>query len=83
MTSVRLPGHGLWSEGWPVDATPGHWPGWRQRQHRSGRGRGLCECGEMSPELDSAAARKRWHRDHKAAVRARQQEERECCDAAT
>ena len=29
-----------------------------------------CECGERAPTLPSDAARKRWHREHKEAVRA-------------
>jgi hypothetical protein len=70
-TSTRLPGHGLWREGWPVIATPGQGPGWREGLHRGDIGRALCECGEMSEPLLSAAERKRWHRDvHKPAVRA-------------
>ena len=32
-------------------------------------GKALCQCGEWSPVLPSTAARKRWHTDHKAAVR--------------
>jgi hypothetical protein len=31
-------------------------------------GRGECSCGERSPVLESNAARKRWHREHKAEV---------------
>ena len=68
--STRLSGHALWSEGWPVEATPGHSPGWRSLSHRSDAGRALCECGEMSPVLDSVNKRKRWHREvHKEQVR--------------
>jgi hypothetical protein len=69
-TSTRVAGHGLWSEGWPVIATPGQGPGWRPGSHRGDIGRALCECGEMSEPLLSAAERKRWHREHKEAVRA-------------
>lgn len=69
-TGTGIAGHGLWSEGWPVDATPGHGQGWQPGRFRSDVGRALCECGEMSPVLDSAAERKRWHRDvHKAEIR--------------
>jgi hypothetical protein len=68
-TSTRLPGHVLWSEGWPVETTPGHGPGWRSLSRRAGPGRALCECGEMSPVLDSANGRKRWHREHKDLIR--------------
>ena len=67
--STRLAGHSLWSEGWPVEATPGHGVGWRSMSHRSGAGRALCECGEMSPVLDSVNKRKRWHKEvHKPEV---------------
>lgn len=34
----------------------------------NGTGHGRCECGGRSPELPSTAARKRWHREHKAQV---------------
>jgi len=67
--STRLPGHALWSEGWPVETDPRSNAGWRPLNHRSGPGRALCECGEMSPVLGSANERKRWHRDtHKPAI---------------
>lgn len=70
-TSTRLPGHGLYAEGWPVEADPGSSQGWRPGRHRGDIGRALCECGEMSGPLLSSAERKRWHRDvHKPAVRA-------------
>lgn len=39
-----------------------------------GRGRALCECGSVSPPLDSANQRKKWHREHKAEVSATRQE---------
>jgi hypothetical protein len=69
-TSTRLPGHGLYREGWPV-ISPEQGRGWHPAPRRSDIGRALCECGEMSEPLLSAAERKRWHRGHKAAVRAR------------
>lgn len=34
------------------------------------QGHGRCSCGDASPCLDSGAARKRWHAEHKAEVRA-------------
>ena len=40
----------------------------------AGRGRALCECGSVSPRLDSANQRKKWHREHKAEVSATRQE---------
>ncbi len=70
--STRLAGHALWSEGWPVEATPGHGEGWRPGRRSADVGRALCECGEMSPVLDSVNERKRWHREiHKPEIRAR------------
>ncbi len=69
-TSTRLPGHGLYREGWPV-ISPDHAYGWKPAQHRADIGRALCECGEMSEPLMSAAERKRWHREvNKPSVRA-------------
>jgi len=40
-----------------------------------GTGIGGCSCGARSPELPSGAARKQWHRDHKAEVLRKQQEQ--------
>lgn len=40
-----------------------------QSWHKNGPGSGKCSCGEMSPELPTRAARKRWHREHKEAIR--------------
>lgn len=50
---------------------------------KSGPGPGRCECGAISPELPSTAARQRWHRDHKQAVINAEwdQREREARDA--
>ena len=62
---TQIPGHGLHAEGKPfIGDGRGGWtrPDW-------GIGYGLCSCGEASPEqLDSDAARKRWHREHKEQV---------------
>lgn len=62
-TTTLLKGHGLRHEG----------------RHRTSAGYvaggmapGKCSCGEKSDPLPSAAARKRWHRDHKDKVRAAQ-----------
>lgn len=67
----RLTGHGLRSEGAPFERREGRW----SHVHRgivrsSGTGRALCECGATSGVLDSGNARKAWHREHKAEVRA-------------
>jgi hypothetical protein len=40
-------------------------------RNRNGEGSTRCTCGALSPVLPSTAARKRWHREHKDAVRAR------------
>lgn len=34
-----------------------------------GPGRGKCSCGALSEILPTRAARKRWHREHKDAIR--------------
>lgn len=56
--TTRVAGHTLRNEGQAYDAA-----GWRTRI-----GVGRCSCGEESPVLDSNAARKRWHREHKAQI---------------
>ena len=38
------------------------------RFNRTGPGVGGCTCGVHSEELPSRAARKRWHKEHKAGV---------------
>lgn len=62
---MRVAGHELRMEGAPFnDAGVWNWP-----YRRTGPGRGLCSCGDLSEELPSAAARKRWHRAHKEQVK--------------
>lgn len=71
-TNTRLSGHELQYEGAPyrlegrravrIDSS--------YYATRAGEGRGLCSCGAYSKVLPSAAARKRWHAEHKDAVRA-------------
>lgn len=39
-----------------------------QSFNRTGSGIGGCSCGARSEELPTRAARKRWHKDHKAGV---------------
>lgn len=58
-------GHGLMHEGAPHDAAGRLRPsqGWYVRS--SGRGRAKCRCGALSEVLESGAARKRWHVQHK------------------
>jgi hypothetical protein len=36
---------------------------------RHGEGTTSCSCGEQSPVLPTTAARQRWHREHKDAIR--------------
>lgn len=69
--NLRVPGHGLLHEGGPF-LLPGccasadvETPA---RNHYDRIGHGVCRCGEQSPCLDSGAERKRWHREHRAAV---------------
>ena len=62
---TQIRGHGLQSEGKPYgDSGEGGWMHLYQRHV----GVGLCSCGATSEVLASDAARKRWHREHKAAV---------------
>jgi hypothetical protein len=66
-TNIR--GHALRSEG------AAHIPGKPEEEQsawircRGHIGYGVCECGDASPCLWSAAARKRWHAEHKATIR--------------
>lgn len=64
MKATIVPGHGLQFEGRAYD-DDARWVLYGKT------GRGLCSCGELSPVLPSIAARKRWHREHKAEVKAR------------
>jgi hypothetical protein len=67
MRRTNLHGHALRSEGKPYE--PGETSPWL-RVYGSRTGVALCECGAVSPVLESDAARKRWHRDvRKAAAR--------------
>lgn len=60
-------GHGLMNEGAAFNAD-----GTRVMYNTvSGVGHALCACGVMSEEpLPSSGARRRWHKEHKAAVAA-------------
>lgn len=58
--NTRLIGHGLRHEG-------RYWTGFRYAS--GGAAPGVCECGEKSDPLPSAAARKRWHAEHKKKMR--------------
>lgn len=61
--STILRGHGLVAEGWAHGANGSRMP------FRGVPGHGKCECGALSDELPNTASRKRWHREHKEAVR--------------
>ena len=63
---TQIKGHGLQAEGKPyADNEEGGW----MRVHVY-EGVGLCSCGATSDMFDSDAARKRWHKDHKAELSA-------------
>lgn len=57
--NTRISGHGLLHEG-RVHSS-GYWVG-------GAPGIGECSCGKKSEELPTAAARRRWHKAHKAEV---------------
>ena len=61
MRNTRVAGHALQAEGKPHEPNGegGHMRAWRHA------GYALCSCGAASPELESDAARKRWHAVHK------------------
>ena len=66
-TYTQIRGHGLKAEGKPyADNGEGGW----MHLYQQHVGRGLCSCGATSEVLESDAARKRWHKDHKAEVSA-------------
>lgn len=60
MKDTRLSGHGLLYEG--------RTRGW-YRSETMGPGPAICSCGAESPPLPTTAERKRWHAQHKDAVR--------------
>jgi hypothetical protein len=73
---VRLPGHGLVSEGIPAflklgcaeDECPNRMGEFEESDRASGQfagGHGRCQCGAVSEHLPSQGARRRWHKDHK------------------
>jgi hypothetical protein len=55
-------GHGLRSEGGSCDESGIYLAGNRRS------GYGFCACGARSSLLESTAARRRWHDEHKAAI---------------
>jgi hypothetical protein len=61
MRSNRLAGHTLPNEGKLRDAS-----GWLAPYVE---GPARCSCGDWSPRLPSAYARKKWHREHKDKIR--------------
>ena len=66
MRRTSLPGHALRGEGKPYERGEEHpWV----RVYGTRTGVALCECGQTSAVLESDAARKLWHADHKTAVR--------------
>lgn len=63
---TRVTGHGLVAEGAPHDDAGRRISGIRAAT--SGPGRGRCQCGALSDTLESTAARRSWHREHKMGV---------------
>jgi hypothetical protein len=61
-SSKRVSGHTLRHEG------GAHFSAGDRKWHDTGVGCGKCSCGALSEVLTSDYARKRWHREHKAAV---------------
>jgi hypothetical protein len=69
---TRVKGHALRNEGAPfVVSETGdvvRVSAYTYVMGTAGYGRALCECGAVSPLVDSAGQRQRWHRAHKAEV---------------
>lgn len=72
MTSTRVSGHTLASEGRPYISA---WDRRNQKPlptyehaHQDTDGYGLCSCGATSAWLSSTSQRRQWHRAHKTAV---------------
>ena len=66
--NTRLAGHGLRSEGDAYEPGGEEQDAWI-KVWGSWTGVGVCSCGETSPVLASNGQRKRWHAEHKQAVR--------------
>jgi len=66
MRNTRVAGHALQAEGRPYQPN-GEGAHMRAPWYI---GYALCSCGATSPELDSDASRKRWHKVHKHEVTA-------------
>lgn len=64
-TSQRVKGHTLEHEGWPHSTDGQRFWG---SELAAGWGCGMCSCGALSNQVQGNAARKRWHREHKAEV---------------
>ncbi len=58
--NTLVPGHGLRHEG-------RYWNG--HAYVTGGMAPGKCSCGDESDPLPTAAARRRWHAEHKAQIR--------------
>lgn len=68
VTSTRVKGHALAHEGAP-HTKDGRIACGSFFIRTAGEGCGKCECGELSPVMPSANARKTWHQRHKQEVR--------------
>lgn len=62
---TRVKGHSLLFEGKPINR-------FRFGGGVGGVGQAECTCGARSPELNSGAKRKRWHKQHKTEMAAQQ-----------
>lgn len=62
-STLRVAGHGLLREGWPYGDDG------IEMFFKDDTGRGKCKCGAMSEPVETIAARRRWHREHKEAMK--------------
>jgi DNA-binding CsgD family transcriptional regulator len=67
-TSTKVTGHSLVGDGAAFRYYGNRWERVKQ-SGIGGKGKGLCSCGEASPNLDSGGKRRLWHDEHKQTVR--------------
>ncbi len=69
--TTRLAGHSLVGEGAPHNDLGVRLRGEYSYGHeKTPGGRGQCSCGALSDVVTTRAARKRWHAEHKAEIKA-------------
>lgn len=68
----KVRGHGLKADGSPFspEGKPLHNP----EKYAAGWGHGMCQCGQQSPMLPTAVARKEWHVHHLAELQAAEED---------